>query len=216
MILKEIPIEAKKHLKGKWNKIAMIFLVYYILYFAIMSLNFLKEYSGQVIFLIISGSIMISLCRIYFAVINNDDFDLNDLFYGFRYFVKAFCATILVTIYVLLWTLLLIVPGIIAGLSYSMVYFIITEHPEIGVSEALRQSKAMMKGHKWELFLLHLTFIGWTVLGILSLGIGLLWIAPYIGVSVAVFYNKIRPVENTQSDNESEDHYDYNEIDKDD
>ncbi len=94
--------------------------------------------------------------------------------------------------YILLWTLLLIIPGIIAGLSYSMVYFILAENPTISPMDAIRQSKEMMYGHKTEMFMLSLSFIGWCLLGVLSLGIGFLWIGSYMQTSMAIFYQELK------------------------
>lgn len=101
----------------------------------------------------------------------------------------------LLALKIFLWTLLLIIPGIIKSLSYSMAPFIAIEHPEYSVSEAINASKAMMKGHKMRLFLLCLSFIGWMILGLLTLGIGYLWLMPYMYTTVAAFYNNIKAQE---------------------
>ena len=89
---------------------------------------------------------------------------------------------------IFLWFLLLIVPGIVAALSYSMTFYILADEPDINAKEALEKSKIMMDGHKMDLFLLGLSFIGWALLCILTLGIGLLWLIPYMNVSAAKFY----------------------------
>ena len=77
--------------------------------------------------------------------------------------------------YILLWSLLLIVPGIMATYSYAMTDYILAEHPELTASEAIAQSKALMDGSRWRLFCLHLSFIGWGIVGSLCLGVGTLW-----------------------------------------
>jgi uncharacterized membrane protein len=114
------------------------------------------------------------------------------IFEGFNDFGRSFVAVLLTSIYILLWTLLLIIPGIIAGLSYSMVYFILAENPTISPMDAIRQSKEMMYGHKTEMFMLSLSFIGWCLLGVLSLGIGFLWIGSYMQTSMAIFYQELK------------------------
>lgn len=90
-----------------------------------------------------------------------------------------------------LTSLLLIVPGIMSYYSYSMVPYILEEKPLFSVSDAFRASRKIMQGHKWQLFLLRLSFIGWNILGILTLGIGFLFIIPYRHAAEAVFYNEI-------------------------
>ena len=84
--------------------------------------------------------------------------------------------------------LLLIVPGIIAAISYSMAFFIQRDNPDMKAMEAIDASKKMMYGYKWKYFCLGLRFLGWFILGILSCGIGFLWILPYLYISTAKFY----------------------------
>ena len=84
------------------------------------------------------------------------------------------------SIFVFLWSLLLIVPGIIKSYSWRMVPYIIAEDPEISGTEARERSAAMMEGSKWAAFVLDLSFLGWIILGVLTLGIvNLLWTSPY-------------------------------------
>lgn len=88
--------------------------------------------------------------------------------------------------------ILFIIPGLIAALSYSMTFFIIADDNSIDGFEALKKSKQMMKGYKWKYFCLNLRFLGWLVLCILSLGIGFLWLIPYVQVTNANFYEDIK------------------------
>jgi len=92
-------------------------------------------------------------------------------------------------IFVLLWSLLLIVPGIIAAFRYSMSFYILADNPDMGIMEAINESKRMMRGNKWKFFCLNLSFIGWAILGVLTLGIGYLWLTPYIEVTMIAFYD---------------------------
>lgn len=93
---------------------------------------------------------------------------------------------------VLLWTLLLIIPGIIMTFAYAMTPYILEEHPEIGAWDASTRSREMMKGHKFDLFWLYLSFIGWVILGILTFGIGYFWLSPYVSCSEIGFYNDLK------------------------
>ncbi|MBQ9660495.1 MAG: DUF975 family protein [Bacteroidales bacterium] len=93
---------------------------------------------------------------------------------------------------VALWTCLFFIPGIIMGFAYAMTPYILEEHPEIGAWEASTRSRDMMRGHKFDLFYLYLSFIGWILLAILTCGIGLLWLEPYMQGSVAAFYNDLK------------------------
>ena len=93
--------------------------------------------------------------------------------------------------YTFLWSLLLIVPGIIAALRYAMTPFIMAEHPELTASEGIQRSKELMEGHKMDLFILELTFLGWDILCALTLNIGNLALNPYKNAALAVFYRNI-------------------------
>ena len=99
---------------------------------------------------------------------------------------------LLMGIFIFLWTLLLVIPGIIKTFSYAMTPYILHEYPNVGVNDAIDISRKMMKGHKLDLFLLELSFIGWMILTAFSLGIGLLWLAPYMQTAHAGFYEEVK------------------------
>ena len=117
--------------------------------------------------------------------------EINDLFCQFHRFGDGFCLMLLSILYVALWALLLIVPGIIAAFNYAMAPFIMSENENMTASEALRASKDLMKGHRWELFCLGFSFIGWDLASILTLGVGALFVNPYINSAYAAFYRDI-------------------------
>ncbi len=100
--------------------------------------------------------------------------------------------SVLVTVFTFLWMLLLIVPGIIKGIAYSMTYFIAKDNPELSVFDCIQKSRMLMRGHKGRYFALCLSFIGWVLLGILSFGIAMLWIGPYIYAAKAQFYEDLK------------------------
>jgi len=117
--------------------------------------------------------------------------EITDIFQGFRIFLKAFGAMVMVAIFTFLWSLLLVIPGIIAAYRYSQVFYILADHPEMSVFDAIRLSKVMMTGAKFKLFCMQLSFIGWGLLSLLTLYIGLLWLYPYISVSLSAFYEDV-------------------------
>lgn len=84
------------------------------------------------------------------------------------------------------------IGAIIFGLAYAMVPFVIHDNPDIAAVDALRTSRQIMKGHKGKLFVLYLSFIGWFLLGMITLGIAFFWIQPYIYATLAAFYEDIR------------------------
>ena len=113
------------------------------------------------------------------------------MFSYFPHWKTIAVAWLLQSVYVLLWMLLLVIPGIVAGYSYAMTDYIMAEHPELTASEAIAQSKAMMKGNRWRLFCLQFSFIGWSILCTLTLGLGNLALRPYEMAAIAAFYREI-------------------------
>jgi len=124
-------------------------------------------------------------------LVNGDNNTLGNLFDFSNYWHKV-GGMLLVGIFTFMWTLLFIIPGIIKAFSYSMTPYILDENPELGASEAIHRSRMMMKTHKFDLFWLYLSFIGWGLLCILTCGIGFLWLAPYFQTAKAAFYEEVK------------------------
>ena len=145
---------------------------------------------GQFIF---RGAVMFGLCKTFLTAVRTKgkiSFDLA--FDGFKDFKRTFLLGLLENIFIILWSLLFIIPGIVKSLSYSMAYYIMLDNPEYTWRECLDESQKMMKGHKWQLFCLYLSFIGWYILGALALGVGVLWVTPYQHTAQAEFYNELK------------------------
>ena len=121
--------------------------------------------------------------------------ELNTLFGYFKHWKTTALARLLQSVYIFLWSLLLIIPGIIASYSYAMMPYILAEHPEMEPGEALKRSKEMMSGNRWRLFCLQISFIGWGMLRMLTLGIGNLWLTPYKQAATAAFYRDVSGTE---------------------
>lgn len=117
--------------------------------------------------------------------------ELKTIFDYFSVWRTAFCARFLRGLYVFLWSLLFIIPGVVAEYSYAMTGYILAENPELTASEAIEKSKEIMYGNRWRLFCLRFSFIGWSVLCTLTLGIGNLWLIPYQQAADAAFYREI-------------------------
>jgi len=121
------------------------------------------------------------------------------IFGSLRSFSRILVLNIVVSIFTFLWSLLFIVPGIIAALRYSQAIYIAMDHPEYGIMDCIRESKKMMAGYKSSLFILDLSFIGWMILGsflvyLLYFNIIEIVLIPYMGISNAVFHEKIKAI----------------------
>lgn len=130
----------------------------------------------------------------YFKQAAEHEVNLNHLGYAFnkqRYLdiVKSMLWRGFLTF---LWFLLLIIPGIVKSYAYSMVPFILADNPNIGYRRAVDLSKRMTRGHKFSIFVLDLSFLGWILLGTLLFFIGVLFVMPYINATKAELYLALR------------------------
>ena len=144
-----------------------------------------------VVSFIIGGVIQLGYARYLLNQHDGRPFRFGDLFSQFDRFGTGFAQAFLRNLYTILWTLLFIVPGLIKGFSYAMTPFILADHPEMTASEAITASRKLMDGHKGELFVLGLSFFGWNLLCIFTLGIASLWITPYLNAAYAAFYREL-------------------------
>jgi uncharacterized membrane protein len=87
---------------------------------------------------------------------------------------------------------LFVIPGIIKKYSYALTPYILKDNPKLEYNSAITLSRKMMDGHKWELFYLQFSFIGWAILSCFTFGIGYLWLIPYIQTTQAAFYEEVK------------------------
>lgn len=200
-------------LAGIWKLAFMGTLIYFAIttipVLLLDSLFFQKGESAQsgiatIYSLLISGPMILGYAMFCISLFRKRETSPAEVLYGFERFVKAFGLYIVISLFIFLWALLLIIPGIIAAYRYSMSFYILADNPDMGIMEALNRSKIMMRGNKWKLFCLNLSFIGWAILCVLSFGVGFLWLIPYVEVSIIAFYDiangSLRPVK-PQTDN---------------
>ena len=135
--------------------------------------------------------VTVGYARFNLDLVDGEEGTVQTLFRYFPQWKTMLVAGFLQGLYIVLWTLLFIVPGIIAAYRYAMTSYILAENPEMSAGEAIDRSKEMMKGNKWRLFCLHFSFIGWGILCAFTLGIGNLWLTPYMQAATAAFYRDI-------------------------
>lgn len=123
----------------------------------------------------------------------NEQADMNELLFGFQGNYKNVVKVLFYSdLYILLWSLLLVVPGIIKAYEYFMVPYLLGENPNLDKNEALQMSKEMMYGHKWETFVLQLSFIGWDLLAAFTLGlVHVFYVTPYRNLTLAALFERL-------------------------
>ena len=142
---------------------------------------------------VLGGVIQLGYTGYLLKQYNKEICSVKDLFSQFDYFAQGFLQKFLRGLFIFLWSLLLIIPGIIKSYSYAMTPFIMADNPSMTAKEAITASRKLMDGHKGELFVLELSFFGWGLLAVLTLGIGYIFLNPYVNAARAVFYRNLVP-----------------------
>ncbi len=191
----EIKLASKNALQGKWNQIALVYFVSYLI----------SAFAGAIIGTATSGFGTIAIavfCTIPLAVgttrasmavfRNSEKLEVEMLMTGYKAFTRVLEIGLRKYVIIFLYTLLLIIPGIIKTYTYRFTNLILLDEPELSPKEVLAKSKEMTDGKKFDLFVLDLSFIGWFILAMFTLGIPMIWVTPYIDVAVCTMYHKIR------------------------
>ncbi len=179
--------DAKASLKGKWALAIGTFLIYSLIVCAFGA----KPQTG-IVSLLISGPMMLGAAKFSLTMSRGEEARLEQIFDGFKAFGTALATYLLMMLFIVLWMLLLIIPGIIAAMSYSMTFYLLADDHSLRPMDALNKSKQLMDGYKWKLFYLCLRFFLLALLCVLTLGIGFLWLIPYVNITMAKFYDDIK------------------------
>ncbi len=191
----ELKSNAKQQIKGKIGILFVITLVIGVVSAVAGLVLGLIPYVGSIAAaIIVTPAFSLSLVRVYLMVVGGKTPEVKDAFCGFDDFWSAFKVTFLVGLYTFLWSLLFVIPGIIKSIAYSMSFYILAENPGKSARECIKESMAMTNGHKAELFVLGLSFIGWILLGYVTLGIAYIWIMPYMYATFVNAYHSLKPV----------------------
>lgn len=210
MVAKDYRRKAWSTLTGKWSTFALITLVASLIGGACGGITTVARYNvvltviasvvGVVVGALVGGPLALGVSACYLKLIRGQKVDIGNMFDGFKNFLNAFLLYLINGILVFLWSLLLIIPGIIKAYAYSMSTYLLADNPTLDANTAREKSVEMMKGHKWRLFCLDLSYIGWYILCILTLGILTFWVAPYHNTARALFYQQLLIAENGGDD----------------
>jgi len=137
---------------------------------------------------LITPAFSLSLIRVYLSVTADKKPEVSDAFSGYDDFWSAFKVTFFVGLFTFLWSLLFVIPGIVKSYAYSMSMYILAENKGMGAFEAINRSKEMTNGHKMDLFVLTLSFIGWALLCSITCGIAYIYVGPYMNTTFANYY----------------------------
>ncbi|MBP3244744.1 MAG: DUF975 family protein [Bacteroidaceae bacterium] len=208
--LKDIALSS---LKGNWGRALVLpivfFLIVAVFYAAFFCITFFSVYNSggedplaslmvlpvalpfaliAFIFIVVTYVFGMQMTFVDFVRGNNQALKVSDAFsFGFKNLGVIF----LRLLYIYAWSLLLYIPGIIKAYSYAMTPYIVKDNPGIGADAAIHASRELMRGHKFDLFVLQLTFIGWYFLSYFTCGIGFLFLISYYQATEAAFYQSL-------------------------
>lgn len=157
---------------------------------------------GLAVLLLVGGPLSCSAARMFLKQsADGRPMDLHDLAAGFTEdFSGSFLLNLMQSIFIVLWSLLLVVPGIVKALGWSMSFYVRAEHPDYTWRQCLDASAALTGGYKGEIFLLHLSFIGWYIVGALCLGVGTLWVQAYVQATMTQCYHWLKAQQSYSTD----------------
>ena len=179
----------RENLKNKWGIAIGVCLIIT----ALSSLvGTIVPYVGAIITLLIAGQLAVAEFTFFIKLHKKEEVGVDIIFKDFfTNLMNNFLTNLLMSIYQALWFLLFIIPGIIKKYSYSMTMFLKAKQPELEANEAITLSRKKRDGKKWKLCCLEFSFIGWMILSVLSLGIGFIFLAPYMKTTFTAFFEDV-------------------------
>ncbi len=162
------------------------------------------SYAGGILTFVLSAVLAYGISKFMLMFIRRGDAPVGETFSGItsggEVIGRSILLSLLISVFTFLWSLLFIIPGIIASFRYSMAFYILADNEDMTAMDALRASKEMMRGNKWKLFKLDLSFIGWIILSALTFGIGYIFLSPYMQTATANFYEYLRGINDNRRD----------------
>jgi len=199
----EIKALAKEAMKQQRGTSILLLLVLSLVTFASVALDMIvlltlgMGVAYWVVYLVGLAVILVMAVNVlgeYIKVYKYEQAEVGALFSGLKVnFLRKLGGMLWMSLWVMLWSLLLVIPGIIKGLSYYFTANILADCPEVGAREALKLSMRITQGHKMDIFIFILSWIGWMMLSALTLGIlYVVYVGPYWATSDAGLYLEMR------------------------
>ena len=180
--------ESRAKLSPHWVIASLVCILYGLLVGVPSGLN---TY-GELLSFLLAGPLQLGIAIYFLNILNDRPASIENLIEGFKPLLKVILIYIIISIATAIGIVLLIVPGIIIALGFSMTYYILVENPELSIEESLKESWRLTNGYKMELFVLHLRFIPWYLLGLLCFGIGIFVVMPWHQLTLANYYNYLK------------------------
>lgn len=174
---------AKEQIRGKIG----LFCLVYLIIGAITAASVITAIGPALMAIVFQ----ISIICISFKCFYKKELKVSDCFSGFEFFGKALWLRIITQFFISMWSMLFVIPGIVKTYSYYMAPYILADNPGMTAREALRESKRITEGHKTDIFVMELSFLGWAILTVLTFGILGMYVHPYMSVSFVNLYKAL-------------------------
>ena len=184
---------ARPNLWNYWKLMIYIIVITFIISFfvGLMPIRYeISTFISSLLGQLATAPLCVGLYWCLLCIVRNGEYVLSDFFKYFKYCWFILLLQLIVSIFTWVGLALLIVPGIIIALGCSMIFYIFADG-ESKPMECIRKSMLLMKGYKWDYFVFSLTFLGWFILSILTLGILLIWVIPYYQLSITIYYDEL-------------------------
>ena len=196
----EYRAQAREALQNRWGEAAIASLIILVAAIIISIPSFMAEWAGSIT-TVLSVLILPLQYAYYISLLEctrggEEELTRFTLQYAINHayantrFLVAGLLIMLISMVLAIFTLG--IGAIIVNYMYSMVPYLLHDYPELTPREAMKISREMMSGQKWNLFVLDLTFIGWILLSILTAGIGMIFVEPYMSTTRAAYYEDLK------------------------
>lgn len=184
----EIKTQAKVHFSEQYWTCVLTFVVYGVVTSVVTGVT-----AGIAAFFLMPP-LTVGIAYFSLRIYRGETSDVSDaLATGFRDYGKSLVGILWMYLFTFLWTLLFVIPGIVKAISYSMTPYILAERDDVSAQDALKLSMEMTEGHKGEIFVMMLSFIGWWLLTALTFGVlAIFYTAPYTAISMAGIYDELK------------------------
>ena len=190
---------AKSNMQHQWARSILISVVLWLVTFPVYMVisHVIPGWIGWGVYMLailVAVPLQFGLARFFIGIYRGEPGRISMLFEAYEVgFLRKMGLSIVTGVLIGLWTLLFIVPGIIMGYAYSQAIYIMADNPDIGIWQALKMSKKMTKGYKFDLFVMHLSFLGWMFLSMFTFGILMVvYVAPYMYTTQAGYYVELK------------------------
>ena len=196
----EYRAQAREALQNRWGEAAIVSLIILVAAMVISIPSFMAEWAGSIT-TVLSVLILPLQYAYYISLLERTrggeeeltrftlQYAINHAYANTRFLVAGLLV-MLISMVLAIFTLG--IGAIIVNYMYSMVPYLLHDYPELTPREAMKISREMMSGQKWNLFVLDLTFIGWILLSILTAGIGMIFVEPYMSTTRAAYYEDLK------------------------